>query len=336
MIRMLLPLLILLAAVSAGAATINVPADYATIGAAIAAAVDGDLIQVAAGTYSGPDNRVLLIDGINLRLIGTDGAASTIIDCEGQGTGVEVINGAGPMVQIQGFTIRNASGGNGSALIVHESSAAISDCIFESSTVTMNAGAVWIGYTTDTVTIDGCEFHGNSSVFRAGALMIDHATADITDCIFADNTAGSMGGGGMFFNVAHVTVHGCILTRNDGGGGAGGIASDTAYAFPVTNTIIANSTAGQAADSGIYSHCISWNNFGGDDLFDNVNNLTADPLFCDPAGATFYVCEDSPAAMAAIDNPWGETVGCLDQGCSACGTVANEDRHWGAVKSLYR
>lgn len=34
------------------AATLNVPADYATITLAIAAASNGDTIQVAAGTYS--------------------------------------------------------------------------------------------------------------------------------------------------------------------------------------------------------------------------------------------------------------------------------------------
>ena len=52
-------------------ATINVPVDYSTIQAAINAAVDGDIIQIAAGTYT-----EALSVGKSLTFIGSGPASS--------------------------------------------------------------------------------------------------------------------------------------------------------------------------------------------------------------------------------------------------------------------
>ena len=58
-LRRLLPLLCaaLLLPAAARAATLNVPAQYPTIQAGVNAAVNGDTVLVADGTYSGPGNR---------------------------------------------------------------------------------------------------------------------------------------------------------------------------------------------------------------------------------------------------------------------------------------
>ncbi len=68
-------LVLLLGIFSMWAATINVPADYTTIQAAINAATAGDEIQVGPGTYTG---NVVITK--SLTLISTDGAATTILD----------------------------------------------------------------------------------------------------------------------------------------------------------------------------------------------------------------------------------------------------------------
>jgi hypothetical protein len=84
----------------AAAATINVPADSATIQAAINGASSGDIILVAAGTYA----EAILIDGKNLTITGA-GAGSSIIT----GTALEmqyivrITNGA--VVDFSGFTV---------------------------------------------------------------------------------------------------------------------------------------------------------------------------------------------------------------------------------------
>ncbi len=56
-------------------ATINVPGDYATIQAAIDAAVSGDVIVVAAGTYT--EDNVLINKGLTVQ---GAGVGSSVID----------------------------------------------------------------------------------------------------------------------------------------------------------------------------------------------------------------------------------------------------------------
>ncbi len=71
------------------AADVHVPADFATIQAAANAALDGDRILIAPGTYA---ERVVLPQNRSLELIGTDGATSTIIDARGAaGSGAAIL-----------------------------------------------------------------------------------------------------------------------------------------------------------------------------------------------------------------------------------------------------
>ena len=62
------------------AATINVPGDYALIQDAINASAGGDVIAIAAGTYSeaclNPDGRAITIQGT----LNSDGSLATTID----------------------------------------------------------------------------------------------------------------------------------------------------------------------------------------------------------------------------------------------------------------
>ncbi|MBX3373940.1 MAG: hypothetical protein KF817_08895 [Phycisphaeraceae bacterium] len=75
---------VLPAGAPAGATTVrHVPADYATIQQAISAAVPGDTVLIAPGVYTGPGNRDLDPGGRSIEIRGADGAAETIIDCEG-------------------------------------------------------------------------------------------------------------------------------------------------------------------------------------------------------------------------------------------------------------
>lgn len=94
---------------ASGAATLKVPQQYGSVQAAIDAASNGDVIRVAAGTYS--EN--LNIDGKGLSLIGA-GAETTILD-GGRRERVIRVQSSVPVgaVTIAGFTIRNGSAGGG-------------------------------------------------------------------------------------------------------------------------------------------------------------------------------------------------------------------------------
>ncbi len=72
-----------------------------TIGAAVAAAAAGDIIQVGAGTY-----KEEVTVGVTLSLIGA-GSATTIIDATGLANGIDIDAASG--VVVSGFTVQNAN-----------------------------------------------------------------------------------------------------------------------------------------------------------------------------------------------------------------------------------
>ena len=89
---------------------INVPADYPTIQGAVDAAINGDEIIVAPGTYTSthPAHVVdLMGKGITLR--SSNGPEKTIIDGEGIRRGVVCWQGEPDSTNIQGFTITNGN-----------------------------------------------------------------------------------------------------------------------------------------------------------------------------------------------------------------------------------
>ncbi len=102
-----------LCASSAQAVTRNVPADYATIQAAIDAAVNGDIVLIAPGTYfESPTISGKAITVASLFHTTGDRAyiAQTIVDGGGAGWAIQVLSSPSPPSVI-GLTLRNADDG---------------------------------------------------------------------------------------------------------------------------------------------------------------------------------------------------------------------------------
>ena len=86
------------------AATFAVPADFPTIQGAIDASVDGDWVEVAAGTYL----EAIDFTGKNIQVVGA-GPAVTTIDAQ-QSTGIVArLVGVSADALLEGFTIRGGS-----------------------------------------------------------------------------------------------------------------------------------------------------------------------------------------------------------------------------------
>ncbi|MFO0985011.1 MAG: hypothetical protein U1E76_25325 [Planctomycetota bacterium] len=99
-------LLVLARLTGARAATLEVPADYASIQAAIDAALDGDVVRVAAGTYV--EN--LDFKGKAIVVQSAAGAAATIIDGFDLGPVVRFVTHEDRDSVIEGFTLQHGIG----------------------------------------------------------------------------------------------------------------------------------------------------------------------------------------------------------------------------------
>ncbi len=203
--RTFLPLALLLAAgTAANAATINVPLDFPTVGAAIAAAAPGDEVVVAPGTYfeSG-----LVLTGKDIVLRSSGGSAVTIIN--GGGSRIFTIDlGTPSTLRVEGFTFTGGSAAGGGAGFIGGSSPTFRDCVFSANTTTSSGGALIVSVGNFAATagaaaaplFENCSFINNVSTAstgttaRGGAVSVSGAWPTFRNCTFTGNVHNRTGG----------------------------------------------------------------------------------------------------------------------------------------------
>jgi len=161
--------LVLFLAIPVRAATLNVPAQYPTIQAAIDAAVDGDDVVVAPGTY----NEAIDFLGKAITVRSSDGPRATTIDASGLDTSVvRFVTDEGPESVLQGFTV---TGGTGSVSYPYDS---------------VGGGILVIGSSpmiqVSRPTIADCVVHGNSAS-HGSAMYLYSAIPNLANCQFHEN-----------------------------------------------------------------------------------------------------------------------------------------------------
>ncbi len=111
--------------------TVGPGGDHDNIQAAIDAVGSGSTITVMPGTYVGP----LDFHGRSVHLVSQDGAETTIIDADQQGTAITLMGGEGG--SIDGFTVTGGYNTIGSAMKIN-GSPEISNCIVRDNVATSN------------------------------------------------------------------------------------------------------------------------------------------------------------------------------------------------------
>jgi len=236
------------------ARTLRVPANYATIQAAIDAATDGDVVLVADGIYTGTGNRDISFLGKKITVRGENGADRTTIDCEQAGRGFVFSNHEGPSSRLQNITIYHgcAKGSGypekesygGAAYFDTKTEPTITDCTFVENTAFLRGGALYISEYASPA-FRNCRILNNVARYdHAGAAYLaPNAAASFVNCVIAGNTARShtgAGGGAVFCcDGSHTRITNCTIVGNAGeymnGGGGLYLSGGT---MAITNSIV--------------------------------------------------------------------------------------------------
>ena len=254
-------LILLLAAIPAGAATLNVPGTYPTIQAAVDVSQPGDIIQVAAGTYTDLHVRqsgaiidsagVFVKSGITIR---GAGPGSTIVDQNmlGRGFHCERVSN----VTIRDMTIRRASMavfgsavyiksrstislfncemkdcGDGGVIYADTSGGTMNLCTVTNNLSKQGGGVAMENYCNPTIT--SCTISGNFAPIAGGLFIRNQCTPRIDACTIANNVIGppplypnGAGGGVAVLNSTPLFINTKILNNQGRGIGGGMMIQD--------------------------------------------------------------------------------------------------------------
>ncbi|MAG58371.1 MAG: hypothetical protein CMJ83_18950 [Planctomycetes bacterium] len=237
-----------LVALASGQAILSVPSVFPTITAAITAANNGDIVEVAPGTYVETD---ISFQGKAITVRSTMGPTMTVIDAQMGARCVLFQSGETSASRLTGFTLTNGlvGGGNstiprsGGAIRCFGASPMIKDCNFEANAARSDptsdggyGGAVAL-FSGSMPVFRSCRFSGNQAGNAGasattggwgGAVYVDAlSTGTFEDCTFDANRAG--------FGMPCVSPFGCPPGAGSGemasGGNGGAVAAEGVCTF---------------------------------------------------------------------------------------------------------
>jgi hypothetical protein len=317
-------------------ATLNVPADFPTIQAAINAASAGDTVVAAPGTY------VENIDfkGKAITVQSAQGPGSTTIDGGNVDRVVNFHTGETRASVLQGFTIQhglttsgtngydgagigisfasptiqgnvitnNVSGGDGAGVSVYFGSPAILG-----NTITGNTKAQgWTGQAGGGISLDGADSTNsqvignaitNNHSYWGGAMSLDASgSPTISDNWMSGNSAESDGGGIWLVNASSPLMVQNVIIGNQSPTLGGGM-------FNAEGTFINNTIADNTAQEGAALY-----NVGSTQLFNNI---------LESSGATAVECATGTSPVLDHNDAFGSGSAGFDGCGSALGSNGN-------------
>lgn len=198
--------------------TILVPADQPTIQAGIDAAVNGDTVLVAPGTYTGDGNFNIDYHGNGIAVVGDSTAGGVVLRLAPVQRAFFFHSGEDSTAVLSGFTViadyeKALAMGRGAILCDSSSSPIIRFCRFlEVENLSCGTAIAILGGSHPVVSYS--EFRNNSSISSGvtGAVGCENAAVTIRDCVFEGNR-GKHGGAIAAFN-GSIDARGCTFIRN--------------------------------------------------------------------------------------------------------------------------
>ena len=237
-------------AVSASAAIRYVPGDYPTLQAGIDAAVSGDTVLVADGTYTGAGNKNVDFGGKAVLLRSANGPGSCVVDCQQNGTAFHFSSGEKGDSVLSGFTITNAAGAFPyGAVVCNNASPSILNCRIYNGSGYKGGG---IHLKDSSAVVHSCILSGNSAGWSGGGIYISGGQPQIFSCVISSNSAASEGGGIDVNASAETVIEGVTFSYNTAKRG-GGIYLKSAGAFALRGCEIHGNQASDGTGGGIFA-----------------------------------------------------------------------------------
>jgi parallel beta-helix repeat protein len=213
----------------AHAAILQVPGDFTTIQGAIDAAVAGDLVVVAPGTY---DENIDFM-GKSITVESSDGPAVTIIDGGARDSVVLFISGEGMSSILRGFTIRHGRSGfdstcfaDGGGVCIQDSSPIVEENIIVDN-VACDGNGIAVAFGSPLIrrnVISRNRRQGCGGGNGGGGIVVWGSGAGATKIVgnwISENTTDASGGGISMNGAGDIRIEGNVIQGNssfEGGG----------------------------------------------------------------------------------------------------------------------
>ena len=206
---------------------------YTSVQDAIDDAVDGDTVEICAGTYL----ETLSISGLDLTLRSADGLPSTTtIDANRSGRALEIRGGSS--VLVEGLTFLDGdSSGTGANVYCTDSAVELRDSVLEGGDAGKGGG---LGSTGCDGTVAGSTFLQNDAETYGGGIYVKNGVFTVENSVFDRNDASSYGGG-LYATGGLVTVQDNVFEGNDSGSRGGGVYF-VGSSVLINNTLDSNSS----------------------------------------------------------------------------------------------
>lgn len=219
--------------------TLHVPAQFATVQAALDAAAAGDTVQVAPGTYIG----AIQFPGRDVVLRGS-GAATTILQAQSFDPVITCAPGSTRLAVIEGFTIRGGNGFDAGGIHVDQCSPTIRDNWILANRTSARGGGIGVNFGSPRIERNQIAQNTQSirQVFGGGISLLGAGAAEIIDNVIERNDA--LNGGGIACNAAGTPrIVGNRIRANTATEGGGLVFQNSSDALVVQNVIDGNTAA---------------------------------------------------------------------------------------------